>query len=127
MEKKYKTRSGLSARILCTDRKDPDLPVIALATGTDGYEAVLCYTKDLTYRLDGLIDSFDLIEVSPYDHIKIDDPVLVYDNPDDKKCKRHFAGVNAEGQPLTWIGGSTSFTTDKTIEWNYCEKVETNS
>ena len=123
MEKKYRTRSGLPARILCTDRNHPDYPVVTLILEKCGKESISNYTKDLTYSLNHG-HSLDLIEVTPYDHIKIDDPVLVYDSLKGEKHKRHFAGVNEKGQPLTWCEGRTSFTTNDNIEWNYCEKVE---
>jgi hypothetical protein len=47
----YKTRSGLTARILATDLKDENYPVLA-AVLKDGQEYLYQYTVDLTYHLE---------------------------------------------------------------------------
>jgi len=74
-----------------------------------------------------LLDSescLDLIEISPYADFKIDDKVLVWDGEYQRhnKHKRHFAGVSELGDPLTWIDGLTSFTTNEKTAWENCEK-----
>jgi hypothetical protein len=64
----------------------------------------------------------DLIESTPFGHIKIDDKVIVWkDGIDNSAFHRHFAGVNEQGKPKTWRDGKTSFTTPSTIEWDHCE------
>lgn len=73
MEKKYRTRSGLPTRIICTDRKAP-WPVIALINyGTQ--EDVEFYTSDLTiYSLEDSTKQnheLDLVEVQPYEDFKL--------------------------------------------------------
>lgn len=72
----------------------------------------------------------DLIEVSPYDHIKIDDKVLVWNEDENdyytvnNKTNRYFAGINEEGRPLTWDNGRTSFTSHYKEGWDNCELYE---
>ena len=77
------------------------------------------------WSLDGIAWSshLQLIEINPYEHIKIDDRVLVWDNSTSEKCKRHFAGVDSNGKPTTWYGGATSWSSlnsDYRV-WDNCE------
>lgn len=76
--------------------------------------AVLVHHEDhddlITTELDGkpLYYNFTLVEVGPYDHIKIDDLVMVRDSPSDRWLPRHFAGIR-DGKPTAWNEGSTSW------------------
>lgn len=52
--RKVVTRSGRNVRIICTDKKGYDYPIVALIENKlEGYEGVLYYTKD------GKIDNND--------------------------------------------------------------------
>lgn len=52
--RKVVTRSGRNVRIICTDKKGYDCPIVALIENKlEGYEGVLYYTKD------GKIDNKD--------------------------------------------------------------------
>ena len=51
------TRDGLNARIICTDRKDLKLPIVALIETKSGGEFLQYYTKDGTYFVDDLCDA----------------------------------------------------------------------
>ena len=66
----------------------------------------------------------DLTPISKWDHIKIDDPVIVWNNINSQvKEKRHFAGVK-DGKPAAFIEGKTSFTaedSDDWMVWSNCE------
>ena len=66
----------------------------------------------------------DLTPISKCDHIKIDDPVIVWDNDiKEEKEKRHFAGVK-DGKPAAFVEGKTSFTaedSDDWVTWDNCE------
>ena len=55
--RKVVTKSGLNARIICTDRKDLNHPIVALIENqlTEG-EGVLCYTKEGKVFTEGLND-----------------------------------------------------------------------
>jgi hypothetical protein len=69
--------------------------------------------------------SLDLIPYEPYADFKIDDKVYVKDVESDMNpMPGHFAGLNENGQPTTFLGGCTSFTCSGTIRWNFCEKAK---
>lgn len=69
----------------------------------------------------GVASTNDLIEVSPYANIKIDDKVLVWNETSTNKIRRHFAGINESGLPKAWYGTGTSFTETSTTTWDGCE------
>lgn len=63
----HRTRSGLPARIVCTDRCNGDVPVIALVKKTPEGEALLLYPANLSFT-DGVEDhDLDLFEVKPWE------------------------------------------------------------
>ena len=56
--KKMVTRSGYNARIICTDRKDADYPIIALVSRVSiEKESTLYYTKEGRFYVNGLSES----------------------------------------------------------------------
>ena len=56
--KKMVTRSGYNARIICTDRKDADYPIIALVSRASiEKESTLYYTKEGRFYVNGLSES----------------------------------------------------------------------
>ena len=125
-DKKYKTRSGLPVRVLCTDRKDEDSPVLALVSSQPEQETVRSYDINgnfINFRSD---HHLDLIEVTLYDHIQIDDKIFAWDHDDCIRHKGHFAGTSESGKPQTWLGGRTSWTvtTQKKYTWDHCELAE---
>jgi hypothetical protein len=63
LTKPVRTRDGRSARIICTDRKYPASPIVALvADGLDGHEYIQTYTPE--GRAFGLEPSdFDLVNI----------------------------------------------------------------
>jgi hypothetical protein len=58
----------------------------------------------------GKIPAYNLVEIKPYDHIKINDPVWVH-REGDPVSAGHFAGVNTHGSPMVWRDGKTNHTT----------------
>ncbi len=125
MTKKYKTRNGLPVRVVCTDMQDEEYPVIALVKNTDG-EAPLFYTKYGKFINYGDDDDDeyenDLIEVTPWDDFKIDDPVMVRDCDYKQWSKRCFAGVY-NGYPQAFCDGKTSWTSNGSkTSWEQCRK-----
>jgi hypothetical protein len=84
----------------------------------------------ITHNKNGLIledfgGAYDLIPYDPYADFKIDDKVYVKDaEHDNNPMPGHFAGLNENGQPTTFLGGCTSFTCSGTIRWNFCEKAD---
>lgn len=59
--KKYRTKSGLKARILAVDIKHPRYPVVAAVQKPHGQEAIYSYTSDLRFNENGA-DDYDLVE-----------------------------------------------------------------
>ena len=47
--RKVVTRDGREARIICTDRRDLNFPIIALIENKSGGEVIYAYTKDGIY------------------------------------------------------------------------------
>ena len=120
MGKKYRTRGGVKVnRVLCVDRRDGAYPVVVeLELGEiEVYttEGQAIYNNDSEHYL-------DLVEVSPYEDFKVDDPVMVSNN-ETFWGKAHFAGVNSEGKPMAYINGKTSWSTGGCARvWEYCRK-----
>ena len=126
MDKKYKTRTGLSVRVLCNDAKGK-FPVIALVLGVSGQssEYIIRTTLEGSYYEREESEN-DLIEVSPYDDFEIDEPVMVRDSDGavmSRWQRRYFAGINESGYPLAWAEGMTSWSADgyKT-RWDECRR-----
>jgi hypothetical protein len=83
-------------------------------------------SKGVVFTGNGNFDlhSYDLIPYEPYSAFKIDDEVYVKDTAHQyQQICGHFAGVNGNGQPTTFVGGRTSFTEKETVHWLYCEKA----
>ena len=100
---KYKTRSGLDVTVYRTDLRGI-FPVLVVVHDTVE-DKVYRYTSDGRH-FDYNYKSFDLIKVLPYEHIKIDDKVLVWDNDyKDNQARAYFAGVNHDGKPLSFAAG----------------------
>lgn len=117
MDKKYKYRNGIPARVLCIDSGRAKYPVLSLPP--DG--TPIFHTANGRYYFNNSPDSlhaFDLIEVSPYEDFKIDEPVVVWQNHNDPATKyiRYFAGVSDTGLPTTWIGGATSWSVEENTD-----------
>lgn len=123
MEKKYRTKSGLPARIICTDRQHPSRPIIALLS-KEGMEDVQTYTKDLKFWSDGDSSDYDLVEGSPYEDIPIDTQGYFWNVLRQHAAKGHFAGLDEEGNPNRWKCGATSFTSNIRCAYLHFEPAE---
>ena len=124
MDKKYKTRHGMSARVVCVDAKGHE-PVIALVVDPALSKEVVIRTSLKGEYYGGYEHDLDLIEVSPYDDFKIDEPVMVRRDDDLVRGwkRRYFAGVNVCGEPLTWYEGMTSWSAGgKKTSWDECRR-----
>lgn len=119
--KTYRTRNGLTAKVLTVEavlsvEPDPRKP--------QEYYAIVCLRSErqgdtpMWYKLDGTpmdvpdpqhANDLELVEVSPYDHLKIDDKVMVRDGPTHIWLLRLFAGV-VNGKPTAWHESTTSWT-----------------
>lgn len=118
MEKKYRTRDGKPARVLCVDSGFKDHPVIAIISGN----FIHSFTEDGFLHKDKCHYDIDLIEDTPYADFKIDEPVMVKDAINQTWLRGHFAGVNSNGSPTVWAGGGTSWTACFTQYWEECRR-----
>lgn len=55
------TRDGKEARILCSDLKDEDYPIVAAVLNNDGKENVIIYTLEGKEYIDSTISKRDLV------------------------------------------------------------------
>ena len=62
----HRTRSGLPARIVCTDMTGA-LPVLALVLDKDGIEHITTFSKSLSFTDDVEDHTLDLFEVKPWE------------------------------------------------------------
>lgn len=108
MNKKYRTRDGRPVRVLCVDKKAKIFTVLSLREEFDGSEVLVTHTRTGSYN-NSHETPLDLIEVSPYDDFRIDDPVMVRDNPFAPWERRHFAGITTAGEVNTFANGRTSW------------------
>lgn len=117
IDKKYKTRSGFPVRIYAVDCGGALSVHGAYFYNNDEWFPI-SYTKNGRLVDNSIEHSLDLIEVSKYDHIKIDDKVLVWMDFIEQ-IKRYFAGIGKDGKPRTWDEGKTAFTISEnyTNEW----------
>jgi hypothetical protein len=135
VNKKYRTRDGREVRIYATDGS-LDSQIHGAILYQEGWSSVTWNKSGSFYSYDR--DS-DLIEVTPYDDLQIDDKVLVWNDRKGTlaKFKRYFAGVSRNGKPLAFSDGATSWSTEDTgkrtnyddiefyeigVEWDNCEK-----
>lgn len=92
INKKYRTRDGRKVTILATWLNNAK-PVAAIVPALNGIETVEHFSEDGIWCNDMPEGSLDLIEVSPYDHIKKGDVVLVWQNGWTSKFIRTFHSI----------------------------------
>ena len=118
MGKKYKTKTGLSVRILCTDLQDKNYPIVA-AIMQDNEEIVVSFTETGKF-IENKEYGLDLIEVTPYDDFKVDDLCVVWEIETLKEF-RYFSHVeNGTAHCFAW--GTTSYSAENTTAWLNCRK-----
>ena len=107
LKKQYRTRGGENVQVLTVDAPNHVYPVIA-SIGPYGEMVPNSYTARGRLYTGDAESVMDLIEYSPYSHIKIDDPVIFWES--DMHLQRgHFAGIDDAGRPMTYIDGKTSW------------------
>jgi len=97
----HKTAGGL-ARVVCTDKVGEYSYVVLYMYPKSTGETIASYTKEEFET--------EFKELPTWCGCKIDDPVYVRMTTVETWLKRHFAGVDAEGNPFFWADGYTSFT-----------------
>lgn len=121
LSKKYRTRHGQEVRLYAADGAGP-FPIHGARLTPQGWLRE-SWTELGSYHSVNREADYDLVEVPPpYSHIKIDDPVYVWDDDGTEKIKAHFAGISEQGAPLVYVGGQTSWTSQGPLpEWRNCE------
>lgn len=120
MGKKYRTRDGRAVRVLAVDLGGPaEFTVVAATKEKDGKEYVGLHTKEGRYCTTRKDNIRDLIEITPFDDMKIDDPVTITTGSQGNVGKVfHFAGTTEDGRPKVWAQGRTSLTVkNKVCDW----------
>lgn len=84
---KVKTRGGHEVRIICTDAKDKDFPIIGLVTSCDGNEDIAYYTPEGKVRLDTGVSDNDLVIVEEAEEF--------WSDKEDKEAKGYFIGFES--------------------------------
>ncbi len=108
MGKKYRTRDGRPVRILAMDIRAPRTIVIAVMNPEGDESLHTVYPDGNCSAIVGEQTSTDLMEVSPYDDFKINDPVMAKISSEDENWqRRYFAGVGKSGHPLVFPNGRT--------------------
>lgn len=90
--------------ILTTTRKNGDgLNVVALIHNNYG-DTIYCFSSSGETSFSGI----KLVEVTPWDDLKIDDLVLVSSQKPEGEYIRRFAGVDGEDNPTVFMDGESS-------------------
>lgn len=129
MGKKYRTTDRRPVRILCTDYEScTGRTVVAILTHHDGSQSVEEWYSNGYFLMGDKACKADLVEVTPYDDLKVDDKVIVWDNDDpiNRVGQRHFSHI--EGSKIyCFAEGRTSWTAngpDDIIPWDNCKKAD---
>lgn len=125
--KKYRTRSKLPVQILKIDLKSK-FPVAAIIHESETREFIGSFTEYGSFYTHEESE-MDLVEVSPFEDFKIDEPVMVRDAPEEQWSRAYFAGVGRNsGSPTVWPSGKTSWTAvnnqccEYRIAYNECRR-----
>ncbi|WP_298752119.1 hypothetical protein [uncultured Arcobacter sp.] len=125
MDKKYRTRAGDEVKLLCNNgtKTYPFIGIIKRKGEEFFEEEPFAWGNDGSCLNDCSHPEFDktLVEVSPYEDWKIDDKIEVSDDGI-KWRKRHFAGINGNGNPIAWADGTTSWSASDSYSWKYARK-----
>jgi len=119
--KKYRLADGRKVRVVCTDRRDNNFPLVVLVGNKDKEMVVTC-TADGFYRISKVDHPLNLIEVTEWDDFKVDEPVMVRSNESADWLKRYFAGISSEGLPMAWNEGCTSWSAKGKTACGYCRR-----
>ena len=105
--KKYKTRDGRNARIICDDAKG-DYPLVWLVDDGGSSEDTVTTTQNFKkYKND--TEPY-IIEVSPYIDWEIDRKVMVRNYNSNCWYRGYYAGLYDGSKPTTWEIGQTRWT-----------------
>lgn len=116
--KQYRLKNGFEYRNYCDDGGG-DCPIHGAYRKSELHEwKMTCHQEDLTHRF---YKDQTLVEISPYENFKKDDPVMVSDSGNNW-YKRYFSHVE-NGTPFAFIDGATSWSKTAGAEtWAYCRR-----
>lgn len=119
--KTYRTREGKKARILATDVANI-CSVVAVIEDNPGEESTYVFLQDGSFMVNA-IHRHDLVEYSPGDHLKVDQPVWVRNTEGASWLPRHFFHYS-EGSYWAFKDGLTSHSSRgkrrNATSWKYC-------
>ena len=122
--KTYRTREGKKARILATDVANI-CSVVAVIEDSPGKECTYVFLQDGSFMVND-IDRRDLIECTPGDHLKVDQPVWVRNTDAAPWLPRHFSHYS-DGRYWAFQDGLTSHSVRETscsdTPWKQCTDV----
>lgn len=121
MDKKYRTGDGRPVRILCMDLKNRNYPVV-VAVKEGAQEHVISYTPEGHCYADQVDADEDLVEISPFEGMEIDDKIWVRASSGGGWVPRHYAGNNGRSIDA-WNDGKTSHSTDAKSPWIHFSKT----
>ena len=123
LTKKYRTRQGEEIIYSVFDEVRGAIVSIFRDSSRGNQLGTLVTYRDGIYSGSGNQSRYDMIEIRPYDHIKIDDKVYVSDTAPitkhTKSARGHFYGM-IEGLPTIFSEGKTSFTSSIAYGYKYC-------
>ena len=101
--------------------KDFVKPYILKSDNCNGLSCGICHMLQMIW----LLEEYEEPEEPEIDwsKIKVDTPILVRDNENEKWLKRHFA-KHEWGTVYAWNGGKTSWTKECMTSWKYAKLAE---
>ena len=122
--KKYRMRGYPESEVVVFDTNiEPPFSVLAKSKhNKNDHWKMRTYTEDGSYYDEDDGSEMDLVEISPYDDFKVDEPVMVSGNGF-AWYRRHFAEVRNDGIPMAWEEGCTRWSSHgRTSSWDFCRK-----
>ena len=125
----YLTISGCKVRILATDIKNENYPIIGALSFNNNEEEILSWTKEgKIYKSSSEVNKDDLIsEYSFWNDVKVDTKVLVRNYDSDEWVKRYFAKYQ-DGHVYVYDFGATSWSNGsrELFVWKYAKLYNEN-
>lgn len=122
--KTYRTREGKKARVLATDVASLS-SVVAAIEEAPGKESIYVFLPDGRFSLSAA-NRHDLLEYTPADHLRVDQPVWVRNTDAAPWLPRHFSHYS-EGFYWAFQDGMTSHSIRRTAyndtPWKQCTDI----
>jgi hypothetical protein len=119
----YANRNGEKGRIVCIDAPEPKYPVIGHYDTGD----IITFTLKGKYRATITTSPQDLVAEwqEPRLEFRLDEPCYVRETSEHPWVAQHFSHYTAQGEPRTFKGGKTSWTSSggDTTQWTFIRKA----